>query len=100
MWQMLGSLLLFLVEPIVSRVVGAFGFGIVSYTGVKVIYDKLELAMSNLSGSLAHDIYSILSLSGFGDFLAINMAALLVRAYLDGMNNAGAMVRSTFSSGG
>lgn len=97
MWKILGVLLLYLVEPIVARVAGAIGFGVVAYHGIKVVYEQMDGAIVSLSGSLAHDIYQILSLMGFGDVLAVNMAALLIRAYLDGMNSAGSVVRSRLS---
>lgn len=97
MWKILGVLLLYLVEPIVARVAGAVGFGVVAYNGIKIVYDQLDGALISLSGSLAHDIYQILSLIGFGDVLAVNMAALLIRAYLDGLNSTGSIVRSRLS---
>lgn len=96
MWKVLGGLLLYLVEPVIAKVAGAFAFGLVSYTGIRVIYDNLDNALVGLSGTVGHDIYSILSLMGFGDVLAVNMAALLIRSYLDGVNGAGSMIRSRF----
>lgn len=98
MWKILGGLLLYLVEPIVAKIAGAFTFGLVSYTGIKIVYDQLDNMLIGLSGSVGHDIYSILSLMGFGDVLAVNMAALLIRSYLDGVNSAGSMIRSRFGA--
>lgn len=97
MYKLLGILLLYLVEPIVARVAGAVGFGIVAYSGIKIVYEKLDGALISLSGSVAHDVYQLMSLIGFGDVLAVNMSALLIRAYLDGMNSAGSVVRSRLS---
>jgi len=97
MWKLLGALLIYLVEPIVARVAGAIGFGVVAYSGIKIVYDQIDGVLMSLSGSVAHDVYQLMSLIGFGDVLAVNMSALLIRAYLDGMNSAGSVVRSRFS---
>lgn len=97
MWKLLGALLLYLVEPIAARVASAIGFGVVAYNGIKIVYEQLDGSLMALSGSLAHDVYQIMSIIGFGDVLAVNMSALLIRAYLDGMNSAGSVVRSRLS---
>lgn len=98
MWKILGGLLLYLVEPIIAKVAGAFTFGLVSYTGIKIVFEQLDSMLVGMAGSIGHDIYAILSLMGFGDVLAINMAALLIRSYLDGVNSTGSMIRSRFGA--
>lgn len=98
MWKLLGGLLLLLVEPILARILGALGFGLVSYTGLGFVMEQIEAAISTQVGSLASDIVGILGLLGFGQVLTLTLSAMMVRAFLSGMNSAGSVVRSSLGN--
>lgn len=98
MWKVLGGLILLLIEPIVARVLGAIGFGLVSYQGLSYVMEQIESAISSQIGSLAGDIVAILGLLGFGQVLTVTLSAMMVRALLSGMNSAGSVVRSSLGN--
>lgn len=93
----LAPLLLMLVTPILSRIIGAIGFGLVSYTGVKFVLNQLEDAMRDSISGMPPPMFAILSLAGFGNALTVIMSALLIRAYMNGMNSAGNVIRTNWT---
>lgn len=95
-WTLFTTVVLKLVEPVVSRVIGAIGFGMIAYSGLNVLISTLESYMATNIGSFSANVYAILSLTGFGHCITVIMSAISIRAYLSGMNSAGTMLRSTW----
>lgn len=93
----LAPLLLMLVTPILSRIIGAIGFGLVSYTGVKFVLEQLEDAMRDSISGMPPPMFAILSIAGLGNAITVIMSALLIRAYMNGMNTAGNVIKTNWT---
>lgn len=86
--------LLMVIEPIISRILGAIGIGFVAYTGMRVLMNQMEDAIRANLDRLPHDILSILGMAGIGQAISIVLSALMIRAYLAGMNSAGSIIHT------
>lgn len=93
-FRILMSALLLLVEPIISKILGALGVGFVSYLGVQGLLSYLEGQIASSLSGTSSDIVQILGLMGFGKAVSIVLSALSVRATLAGMNSAGNIVQA------
>ena len=63
--------------PLVSRALGALGMGTVTYVGVNgAISGAFQAAKDAFSG-LAADVFSLLAMAGFFDFMAITSGGVI-----------------------
>ncbi|MBM2883872.1 DUF2523 domain-containing protein [Chromobacterium phragmitis] len=83
-----------LLETIVSRVITAIGFGMISYSGVSAFLGGIKSSIASSGSSVSSAVASILAMSGFGTAISILFSAITIRATLDGMDKAGNLVRS------
>lgn len=97
MGKLLTYVLLGLVQPILSRIIGAIGFGLISFTGVNTLLATMQEKIASQAGSLSGPIFAIIGMSGFGVSISVIFSALVIRAYLNGMNKAGDIVQSKWS---
>lgn len=97
MVKLLSYIALLLVEPILSRIVGAIGFGFVTYAGVGLVFNQIQAAINNQLGMLSATLFAILAITGFGQAVTIVLSALSIRMYLNGMNAAGNIVRTKWT---
>lgn len=89
-WAIVATLL----ESVISRVIGAVGFGMITYSGVSSLFALLKNSITSSAASVPVAIASIMSMSGFGTAISIMISALTIRATLDGMDKTGNVVRS------
>ncbi|MEN7433753.1 DUF2523 family protein [Chromobacterium sp. TRC.1.1.SA] len=83
-----------LLTNLVSRVIGAIGFGMVGYIGINSLFSALKSTIAaNVSGMVVN-VFAIAGLAGFGQAISIMFSALIIRATLAGMDSAGSMIQS------
>lgn len=97
MVKLLSYIALLLVEPILSRIIGAIGFGFVTYAGVGLLFNQIEAAINSQVGALTSPLFAVLSISGVGHALTVILSALSIRMYLNGLNAAGNVVRTKWT---
>lgn len=97
MGKLLMYIAMLLVEPILSKIIGAIGFGFVTYAGVGLVFNYLQSAIANQIGQFSQPLFAILAITGFGHALTIVLSALSIRLYLTGMNSAGNIVRTKWT---
>lgn len=97
MVKLLSYIALLLVEPILSRIIGAIGFGFVTYAGVGFLFNQIKAAIANQIGALSAPLFAVMSISGVGHAFTIVLSALSIRMYLNGMNAADNVVRTKWS---
>lgn len=95
--RILVYVVMLLVEPVLSKIIGAIGFGFITYAGVGLIFTKIQAAIANQIGYLSQPIFAVLSISGVGQAFTIILSALSIRLYLNGLNSAGNIVRSKWT---
>lgn len=98
MWDYLLNFILKLIEPVVSRVLGAIGFGMVTYSGINTLIETIQQHMVSKIGSLTANVHAILAMLGVGECITVLLSAVLIRAYLNGMSSAGTLLRSIWVS--
>lgn len=81
-----------LVEPIISKIIGALGIGFVTFTGINLLIGKFEQSILTSISGVPADLYAIISISGIGSAFSIILSAFAMRATLAGMDSAGNMV--------
>lgn len=88
------SVITALLSSLLSRIIGALGFGMIAFSGcnfaIKLLQDKIS---SNLS-SLPVAIVSIFAMAGIGQCFSILFSALVIRTTLAGMDSAGNLIQS------
>ncbi|MDH0340247.1 DUF2523 domain-containing protein [Chromobacterium haemolyticum] len=89
-----------LLTNIVSRVIGAIGFGMVGYAGASAVLDLLKSLISQNLNAATSLVFAILSMAGFGQGLSIIFSALVMRATLAGMDSAGNIMQSKWKGFG
>lgn len=89
-----------LLTNIVSRVVGAIGFGMVGYAGANAVMDLLKGLIAQNLNSTSNTVLAIVSIAGFGQGLSIIFSALVMRATLAGMDSAGNIMQSKWKGFG
>lgn len=97
MVKLLVYVVMLLVEPVLSKIIGAIGFGLVTYAGVGLLFNQLQTAIANQIGALSAPLFAVLSISGVGHAFTIVLSALSVRLYLNGLNSAGNIVRTRWA---
>ncbi|UTH73573.1 DUF2523 domain-containing protein [Chromobacterium sp. IIBBL 290-4] len=83
-----------LLTNIISRIVGAIGFGMVSYAGANALLSGFKSLISSYVGGLPSAIFALLGMAGFGQAISILFSALVIRMTLAGMDAAGSMIQS------
>lgn len=63
------------IRAIVARVLGALGFGIVSYVGVTAALNQLIALIHTRLGGVTSDIFHLVGMAGFDVFLSLVISA-------------------------
>ncbi|HJV07812.1 MAG TPA: DUF2523 domain-containing protein [Chromobacteriaceae bacterium] len=88
------SIITALLTSIVSRIIGALGFGMVSYAGASYLLNNLKATLTSNVNSVSGAFASIISMTGLGNAFTIIFSALVMRATLAGMDSAGNIIQS------
>jgi len=73
------QLLLSLVGPVLSRILLALGFSVVSFVGMDLLMDQLIASVQGAWGGLPASILQLAGLAGIGQGLGIIFGAVLTR---------------------
>lgn len=74
-----GAFLLALVQPILSRILIALGFSVVTFVGMDLVIQQLVDYAVSAWGDLPGNILALAGLAGVGEALSIIMGAVLTR---------------------
>lgn len=84
----LAAFFLALVQPIISRILLALGFSVVTFTGMTAVMSGLASAASAAWGGLAGNMLALAGLAGVGEALSIIMGAVATRVLIWQMTRA------------
>lgn len=65
--------------PIVKRVLGGLGMGVVTYTGLQVVMDQIKNGVLGNWGAISGAAGQLLGLAGVSDMIGIILGALACR---------------------
>lgn len=63
--------------PVAKRVLGALGFGYVSFEGASTALESAFSAVQTALGGLAGDVAQLLAMAGFFDFMSITSGGIM-----------------------
>lgn len=72
---------------IMARIAITFGFAIIAYTGLDIIYDQIAQAITGTSSLLPADMAAVIGLTGIGSAINIILSALAARMAMDGIKD-------------
>ncbi len=78
----LGTFLLSLLEPALSRIFVALGLSVVSITGMQAIFQQLKVQLATGVNSLPSDALQLFLIAGGGEGLGILLGAITTRLML------------------
>lgn len=64
-----------MIGPIVARVLGAVGMGVITYYGVTTTIDRVEQWVEGAWGNIGADVAGVLAMAGFDQFITIVISA-------------------------
>lgn len=84
----LGTWLLSLLQPAMSRVLAMLGFSVVTITGMDAMLTQLKQSVVSGLGGLSADMFNVFLLAGGGQALGIITGALTTKLLLWQVQNA------------
>ena len=82
MWHLLAWASAVILPAITLRVLVSLGFGIATFTGINILFDRLTNQLATLEASISADVLAILNLMGFSQGLGIILGAVGTRVAL------------------
>lgn len=82
------AFLLSLVQPIISRILIALGFSVITFTGMEFVMSSLTQHAVSAWGGLAGNMVALAGLAGVGEALSIIMGAVATRVLIWQMTRA------------
>lgn len=84
----LGTWLLSLLQPALSRILAMLGFSVVTITGMDVLLTQLKQSVVSGLGAMGGDMFNVFLLAGGGQALGIITGALTTKLLLWQVQNA------------
>lgn len=84
----LGTWLLGLLQPALSRILATLGFSVVTITGMDALLTQLKQSMVSGLGGMGADMFNVFLLAGGGQALGIITGALTTKLLLWQVQNA------------
>lgn len=85
MWFLLTTFFAGIVGPILWRVIGLLGFGLIVYTGIDIALVQIEQEIQSYLGALGAPVYQMLDLLGVITGLNLIVSAFSARLLLMGI---------------
>lgn len=78
----IGTWILSLMSPLISKILALLGFSVVTIVGFDVAVGKARAALISSVGGLPVDMLNVVLLAGFGKAISMIVAAIMLRLML------------------
>lgn len=72
-----------------KNVLSSLGIGVISYAGIKTVFDELVALAQSYFANMASDALSVVQLAGVGEAIGIIVGAITFKLTMTSMSNLG-----------